>query len=195
MSNSLSFDEVDALLDLTEPFGINPFVIGNDENGIHRFRFSYDINYLQNRLVAEYKNEKRMQQVKSIAPLKENIKVVYIGEKEPIGKLKRKIIEKFGDRFEVKCQKDVYLDGYFLTILHPKGDKAYALESLTKMIGIEQSKLTVFGDSHNDIGMFKVASEKIAVSNALGKLKDIASHTLPHSNDEDAVAKYLNKIM
>jgi Cof subfamily protein (haloacid dehalogenase superfamily) len=193
LSNSLDFDEAEALLEISQSSGINPFIIGSDENGIPRFRCSYDINHLQQQLVNEYKKDKRMQQVQDLKPLKENVKIVYIGDKEPIGKLKREIIEKFGDKFEVKCQKDVYLDGYFLTILHPKGDKAHALESLTEIIGVTHAKLTVFGDSSDDIGMFGVAGEKIAVSNALDELKKIASHTLPHSNDEDAVAKYLSK--
>jgi Cof subfamily protein (haloacid dehalogenase superfamily) len=194
LSNSLSSAEVLSLLDVSNPCGINPFIIGSDESGIERFRYSFNINALQKELISDYKVDKRMQQVDNLTPLKENVKIVYIGEKDPIMELENKFREKFGDMFEIKCQKDVYLDGYFLTILHPKGDKAHALESLTDMIGVSHSQLTVFGDSSNDIGMFGVAGEKIAVNNALDELKDIATHTLPHSNDEDAVARYLRKI-
>ena len=54
--------------------------------------------------------------------------------------------------------------------------------------------MTVFGDSHNDIGMFEVANTKIAINNAIDELKLIADEVLPHSNDEDGVARYLKKI-
>lgn len=192
MSNALTSNEVDTILDISSYHDISPFVIGSNEDGIERFRYS-KVNALQAELLSEYTKDKRLQNVKNLTPLKENVKIVYIGEKEPIGKLKEEFIQKLGGSVEVKCQKDVYLDGYFLTILHPKGDKAHALESLQEMIGVGHERLTVFGDSSNDMGMFDLADEKIAVHNALDTLKDIATHTLPHTNDEDAVAKYLEK--
>jgi len=194
MSNALSFDEVDAILAISSYHDIQPFVIGSDENGVERFRYSR-VNVLQQELLSEYKKDKRMQKVEKLTPLKENVKIVYIGEKEPIGRLKREFIEKLGNSVEVKCQKDVYLDGYFLTILHPYGDKAHALESLREMIGVGHERLTVFGDSSNDIGMFALANEKIAVKNALDELKKMATDVLPHSNDEDGVARYLDGLM
>jgi len=194
MSNALSFDEVDAILAISSYHDIQPFVIGSDENGVERFRYSR-VNVLQQELLSEYKKDKRMQKVEKLTPLKENVKIVYIGEKEPIGRLKREFIEKLGNSVEVKCQKDVYLDGYFLTILHPYGDKAHALESLREMIGVGHECLTVFGDSSNDIGMFALANEKIAVKNALDELKKMATDVLPHSNDEDGVARYLDGLM
>jgi len=54
--------------------------------------------------------------------------------------------------------------------------------------------VTVFGDSVNDIGMFKLAGTSVAVSNALDEVKAVADVVLPHSNDEDGVARYLSKI-
>ena len=46
----------------------------------------------------------------------------------------------------------------------------------------------------NDLGMFKLAGTSVAVSNALEEVKAVADLVLPHSNDEDAVAKYLKSI-
>jgi hydroxymethylpyrimidine pyrophosphatase-like HAD family hydrolase len=54
--------------------------------------------------------------------------------------------------------------------------------------------VTVFGDSVNDIGMFKLAGTAVAVSNALDEVKAVADVVLPHSNDEDGVARYLDKV-
>jgi len=61
-------------------------------------------------------------------------------------------------------------------------------------LGRGRADITVFGDSVNDLGMFKLAGTSVAVSNALDEVKAVADLVLPHSNDEDAVAKYLKSI-
>jgi len=100
----------------------------------------------------------------------------------------------FGKELEYKLSPEKYSDGWFLTILHPEGDKAHALQKVADYIGRDTADITVFGDSVNDIGMFKLAGTSVAVSNALDEVKAVADVVLPHSNDEDGVAKYLNRL-
>ncbi len=88
-----------------------------------------------------------------------------------------------------------YIDCHFLTILHPKGDKSYALEELLGYVDFSNDDLTVFGDSLNDISMFKKAKKAVAVKNALPEVKKEADIILPHTNDEDTVAEYLEKVI
>ena len=57
----------------------------------------------------------------------------------------------------------------------------------------DSKDITVFGDSVNDIGMFKLAGTSVAVSNALEEVKFVADVVLAHSNDEDGVARYLRE--
>ncbi|MCH9813251.1 MAG: HAD family hydrolase [Epsilonproteobacteria bacterium] len=192
-SYALGFDDANIVLELGKQYQIDPFFIGIDERGTERFIHSTNLNNLQKELLIEYKNDKRIQQQTRLKPLTENIKIVYIGDHLPLSILKDDLVAQFGDKIEIKFSKDPYIDGYFLTILHPKGDKAHALEALQEMETFKPLSLTVFGDSHNDIGMFHKADTKIAVSNALDEVKDIATHILPHSNDEDGVARYLNQ--
>ncbi len=78
-----------------------------------------------------------------------------------------------------------------MTVLHPHGDKAHALETIADHLGRELRDFTVFGDSINDLGMFDKAGTAVAVKNALDEVKANADIVLPHTNDEDAVAKYL----
>ena len=47
-----------------------------------------------------------------------------------------------------------------------------------------------FGDSVNDIPMFKIADEAYAVENALPELKEYATAVIA-SNEEDGVAEFL----
>ncbi|HHH21095.1 MAG TPA: hydrolase, partial [Nitratifractor sp.] len=77
--------------------------------------------------------------------------------------------------------------------LNPLGDKAHALRKLEEIEDISIENTTVFGDSHNDIGMFQSAGRKIAVANAIDELKKVANIVLKETNDEDAVAKYLKQ--
>ena len=57
----------------------------------------------------------------------------------------------------------------------------------------DSQDITVFGDSVNDIGMFKLAGTSVAVSNALDEVKAVANVVLEYSNDEDGVAHYLEQ--
>ncbi len=195
LSNAINEQITHEVLQIGRKHKIEPFVIGIDHEGVERFRYTKNLNPLQQELINEYKKDKRLQIQTELKPLKENVKTVYIGKEEPLTALKDEFEDTFGKNIEIKFSKDPYLDGYFLTLLHPKGDKAHALKSLQEMGDFGNYKTTVFGDSHNDIGMFEMADCKIAVKNALDELKDIATEVLPHTNDEDAVAKYLKNLI
>ena len=172
-------------------FDLEPFVIGLDADGTERFRYG-KTNQLQQTLLHEYRNDKRLQYLSPLKALHENVKIVYIDQKEPLEGLYEVLHKTFGDAIEIKFAKDPYIDGYFLTVLHSHGDKAHALRKLLEM-GYDDLTITAFGDSHNDIGIFEIADRKIAVANAVEALKSVATEVLPHTNDEDAVARYLRK--
>ena len=45
--------------------------------------------------------------------------------------LTQHLIKTFGKDLEYKHSREKYSDGWFLTILHPKGDKTHVLKKLT----------------------------------------------------------------
>ena len=90
--------------------------------------------------------------------------------------------------WECLFQKDVYRDEYWLEIAPRNSTKAKSILKLKEEYGFD--KLVVFGDSANDITMFKIADEAYAVSNAVDELKALATGIIG-SNEEDAVAKFL----
>ena len=92
--------------------------------------------------------------------------------------------------WECLFQKDVYRDEYWLEIAPRNSTKAKSILKLKEEYGFD--KLVVFGDSANDITMFKIADESYAVSNAVDELKALATGIIG-SNEEDAVAVYLSK--
>ena len=114
--------------------------------------------------------------------------VTIIGDKDEIEPLYIRTREYNG--WECLFQKDVYRDEYWLEIAPRNSTKAKSILKLKEEYGFD--KLVVFGDSVNDIPMFKIADEAYAVSNAVDELKALATGIIG-SNEEDAVAVYLSK--
>jgi len=124
-----------------------------------------------------------------------NLKIVYMGEEELLKKLAQHVEAIFGDTLKYILVPEAYVGCYFLTILHRVADKSHGIKSVSEYVDFDLSKLTVFGDNFNDLGMFELAGNSIAVANAQEGVKKLADIILPHTNDEDAVAKYLKGII
>lgn len=112
--------------------------------------------------------------------------VTIIGNKDETEPLYLRTREYNG--WECLFQKDVYRDEYWLEIAPRNSTKAKSILKLKEEYGFD--KLVVFGDSANDITMFRIADEAYAVSNAVDELKALATGIIG-SNEEDAVAKFI----
>jgi len=184
----------DALVEVGLHYEIDPFVIGMKERNIQEaFLYPRRLNAYQRDVLKGYKDDPRMQFNPKNRTMEENLKIVYFGEEAQLRALYKAIKSNFEKEVEAKLSPEKYGGGWFLTLLHPKGDKAHALQKVMEYLDRESKDITVFGDSVNDIGMFKLAGTSVAVSNALEEVKSVANIILPHSNDEDAVAHYLKK--
>ncbi len=182
----------DAIVEVGLKFDIDPFIIGLKDMQLNEtFLYPRKLNEHQKFVLKGYKNDPRLQFNPENKTMDMNLKIVYFGDKKTLEPLTAKLKETFKDAIECKLSPEKYSDGYFLTILHPEGDKAHALKKVMEYLERDPADVTVFGDSVNDIGMFKLAGTSVAVSNALDEVKAVADVILPHSNDEDAVAKYL----
>jgi len=183
----------DAIIDEGSKFEIYPFVIAlRDVKTLDEaFLFPTTLNTHQYGVLQNYRNDPRMVECKTIRAMEMNLKIVYFGAYETLFPLTQHLEKTFGKALEYKLSPEKYSDGWFLTILHPEGDKAHALSKVMAYLGRDVDDVTVFGDSLNDIGMFKLARNAVAVANALEEVKAVANVILPHTNDEDGVAKYL----
>ena len=114
--------------------------------------------------------------------------VTMIGSRETIAPLYEKVKQYKG--WESLFQKDTYRDEFWLEICPQNCTKAKSILKLKEQLGFE--KLVVFGDSLNDISMFKIADESYAVANAMDELKKIATHIIG-SNEEDSVVDLLKE--
>jgi len=187
----------DMVIDIGREFNIEPFIIAIEDYKELKesFLLPPNMNYYQDKLIkSNYSKDTRLVYTKNIEGKKDTLKIVYMGEESILRPLSLKIKEILKDEIEVKLSPENYMGCYFLTLLHPLGDKAHALRVVSSYLNIPLKDTTVFGDSLNDIEMFKIAGTSIAVSNALDEVKREAKIILPHSNDEDGVAKYLLKL-
>lgn len=182
----------DAIIYEGKKFNISPFIIALKDMQLNEaFLFPKTLNTHQHGVLENYRNDPRMIACETLNAMEMNLKLVYFGDFEILKPLAVHLETVFGKELEYKLAPEKYSDGYFLTILHPEGDKAHALQKVMEYLGRDVADVTVFGDSINDIGMFKLAGTAVAVANALDEVKSVADIILPRSNDEDGVAHYL----
>ncbi len=175
---------------------IHPFVIGLKNDDLDEsFDFPLTRTPTQEKVLLNYRDDARLLEFEHIVAKERTFKVVYMATKERLIALTEHLEKIYGNTFHFKLSPENYTGDYFLTIVHPLGDKAHALKKVCDVLGRPLEDVTVFGDSINDIGMFRLAGMSAAVANALEETKAVAKTVLPRSNDEDAVAHYLKSTM
>ncbi len=180
------------IIELSKKYlNLEPLIVAYKDKS-ELFYYPKELNIYQKELLTQMKNRKRLIANSNYGAQDINLKIVYLSTEEEARALTTILKDTLSDTIEIKSAKDPYINCYFTTILDPKGDKAHALKKLEEIENVDINNTTVFGDSHNDIGMFKLAGRKVAVANAIDELKELATIVLPHTNDEDGVAKYLS---
>ena len=185
----------DSIIDISKKeLKIEPLIVAQ-EGKVEHFYYPKKLNKHQEEIVKTMEMRRRIFSEGELRAKEHNLKLVYQAGKEDSEALEQLLKEQFKDTIEIKRSDDPYFDCYFITILNPLGDKAHALKKLEEIENISIENTTVFGDSHNDLGLFNSAGTKIAVANAIEELKVKADIVLPHTNDEDAVARYLEGVL
>ncbi|MDB2405439.1 HAD family hydrolase, partial [Arcobacteraceae bacterium] len=175
--------------------GIYPFVLALKDQSLNEaFLYPSKTNKHQKELILRYKGDDNLQECSNIKAMENNFKLVYFGEKNQLEELQDNLQSIFKDEIKYILAPEAYLGCYFLTLLHKDADKAHGLQKVHEITQIDYKDFTVFGDNLNDIGMFKLAQHSVAVSNAHKEVKELASFVSEYSNNEDAVAKYLQSI-
>ena len=182
----------DAIIEEGARLGIYPFVLSLLDRELNEaFSYSTMLNEYQSEIIKRYVNDDHTEAFQELRAKEDNFKIVYMGEEMLLQALEHNIRVIFGDELKYILAPEAYMGCYFLTILHKDADKSHGIKSVSEAVGFDLSRLTVFGDNFNDIGMFELANTSVAVANAQEGVKEQADVVLPHTNDEDGVAKYL----
>lgn len=98
----------------------------------------------------------------------------------------KELAEKFGCRFYSYRGEQLY--GF----TSEKSSKYQAVAKLGDMLQIGMDEMLAFGDDENDCDILKNVGKGVAVANAIPMIKE-TSDDVAQSNDEDGVAKYIER--
>lgn len=84
---------------------------------------------------------------------------------------------------------------YFLEVRKSGSSKGSGLLKLLKNMNIKVKETAVIGDWYNDRTMFETGALKIAVANAVPEIKGMADYVTSKTNNEDAVAEFLEMLL
>lgn len=186
----------DSIIDEGSRFGIYPFILSlADKNLNEAFIHSSILNEDQKNVLSRYVKDDNLQEQTNIRAMDDNFKIVYMGEEQLLRSMEVHLKSIYGDALKYILAPEAYVGCYFLTILHKDADKSHGIRSVSQYLGFDLSKLTVFGDNFNDVGMFELARTAVAMANAQEGVKKYAHIVLPHTNDEDGVARYLKGLL
>ena len=185
----------DEIIDCGAKLGIYPIILAlKDKNLNEAFLYPKQKSTYLEDLLKRYKGDDNLRECSNLKSMDNNFKLVYFAQKEQLEELQENLKAIFKDEVKYILAPEAYLGCYFLTILHKDADKAHGLQSVHEMMQIDYKEFTVFGDNLNDIGMFNLAHTSVAVANAHKDVKEIATFISEYTNNEDAVAKYLQGI-
>jgi len=192
---TLSCEIGDEIINCGEKLGIYPVIVALKDKQLNEdFLHPIQTNQYLKELLTRYKDDDNLVECSKIKAKEDNFKIVYFGELEQLEELQINLKTIFKDEIKYILAPEAYLRCYFLTLLHKDADKAHGLQSVHEMMQIDYKDFTVFGDNLNDIGMFNLAGTSVAVANAHNEVKKIATIISEYTNNEDAVAKYLQSI-
>lgn len=77
----------------------------------------------------------------------------------------------------------------------PRVNKGYGLQQAAKHFGVSMDESVAFGDASNDQSMIEDARIGVCVANGEERVKEVSDYVSPLTNDEDAVADYLERFV
>ncbi len=116
-------------------------------------------------------------------------KILTAGDPEYLQDHYKKMMDPFKDRLSCMFTAEFYFEFTANGI-----DKAKALDTVLKPMGINKDEIISFGDGQNDLSIIRYAGIGVAMENAVDELKASADE-ITLSNEEDGIAYSLLKHM
>lgn len=99
------------------------------------------------------------------------------------------LLDRFGKHVNIIATDN----GELIQIMSLSASKEQAVAKLCDHYQVESESVIVFGDDHNDKGLFATFGYSVAMGNAIEELKSMCDE-IAESNDEDGVAKVLERL-
>lgn len=192
--NEINRETVEAIYQLIDDRGCVPYI--STYNGQQDCLYFTEIanegmDWYYKSLVAH--NDSRLRKIENISDSFDDdvVCITTIGKREVMLELAHAIEEDFDQMVEMHCLENVYSPGwYWLTLQDREASKDKGIQKVLRNGREDIQELVTFGDSANDLKMFKLSDRAIAVANGSDELKSHASHIIG-TNEEDSVVKYI----
>ena len=120
--------------------------------------------------------------------------LLFIDIKSKLVPLYKKIQKLQKENLNIYFAEDIAVEGhYWLQIFDSQANKGNMLKQLAKRLKMPLEDFVVFGDYLNDLEMFEVAGQSIAMGNALAEVK-LSADLIIGSNKNLSVINFLEEI-
>jgi Cof subfamily protein (haloacid dehalogenase superfamily) len=190
-SNFLSLAEVEQVLGAVLDQDLAPFVFTLEPGNRHAIYHAPLQTDIERRLARDFsgRSEVRVRPLSQLPADAEITNVSALGAAGAIGavesliKSEPHLVAYAGNAWEGG-------DWRWIDVHHSEASKGGAIDTLREQLGA--SRVVCFGDSDNDLSMFRRADESYAPDNAADHVKQAASAVIGH-HDEDGIARFLRQ--
>ncbi|MGM9902546.1 HAD superfamily hydrolase [Enterococcus sp. 10A9_DIV0425] len=113
-------------------------------------------------------------------------------EKQYAQKVSDELTRQFGKQVDVRTWGGPTA---ILEIVSKGIEKAKGVHQIANFLEIDQKDVIAFGDEHNDLELLEYAGWGVAMANGTDQLKSVANDITEHTNQEDGLATYLEKLL
>ena len=129
--------------------------------------------------------------------LSETLEIVFAGDNRRVVSFLK---DKFSFPFTLGCsisffRSHTFDDIYYLEVRRSGSSKGKALIRLANYLNVKENNTAVIGDWYNDISLFETKAYKVCFKNAIPELKRNADYILDKSNNEEAIADFLEAVL
>ena len=186
----------EAVLALGRRSGVRPFISGFSAghevllHGSAQNRGQAD--FLQGRRAS---GDPRLRDLETSRLPDQVIELHYTATAAELAELALAVRRDLGGTVTAMLSRDVYVEGFcHLEISDAHANKGAMLRWLAAHLGVDLTRVTVFGDGQNDLPMFQVAGHRIAVANAHPDLLAAADEIVAAS-DDNGVARRIEEYL
>ncbi len=142
--------------------------------------------------------ESSVHHVENLNEIVENVETVHIsfsGTCAPMLEMQKILENELKDSVNILATVYPHLDFTLLDILPPEASKAHGVNELAKMHDLTSENVMCIGDNFNDLEMLEYAGTPVIMGNAAPELLDREEFYTTLSNDENGVAKAIERFI
>lgn len=189
--NILTHSELRHVISACEEARLAPFVFtlsGDDKHAVYHAKLNSEA---ERKLVDLYMTGRGLA-IYPLAMLPPNAQITNVSAIGPVAAVER-VTTLVADEPHLVAYCGEAIEGdelYWLDIHHSAASKGGAVDVLRNMLNVE--RVICFGDSDNDLSLFKLADECYAPQNAKPHVKEAATAVIGH-HDQDGIARFLRQ--